>query len=44
MDKESVISQLKDLLRKEVWRFCRRDDRHWKEPIVATIRELHAAN
>jgi hypothetical protein len=44
MDKDTVIGRLKDVLRKEVSRLCRSDNRLWKEPIVDTVRELHEAN
>lgn len=43
MDRDNFLTKMKDLLRKEVLRFCRRD-RLWKEPIVDTIRELHEAD
>ncbi len=43
MGRDETISGMKDLLRREVARFCRGDDRHWKGPVVQTIRELREA-
>lgn len=44
MVKHEAIHLMKELLRREVSRFCRHDHRLWKEPIVQTIRDLRAAN
>lgn len=40
MDRAEVKDLLKRRLRLEVARFCRRDHRLWKKPIVQTLREL----
>jgi hypothetical protein len=44
LEPHDAIHGMKELLRREVSRFCHHDDRLWKEPVVQTIRELRAAN